>query len=73
VQSKNFKSQIKLYFSGSNKGWLHHHSEYHSYSMIQDDPNAANRIWEEMCFIYLALNCLNVNPQDLISEKNAKS
>ena len=44
MQSKNIKSQIKLYFSGPNKGWLHYHSEYHSYSMIQDDPNAANRI-----------------------------
>ena len=44
VKSKNFKSQIKLYFSGSNKGWLHYHSKYNSYSMIQDDPNAVNGI-----------------------------
>ena len=24
-KAKNFKSQIKLYFSGSNKGWLHYY------------------------------------------------
>ena len=44
VQSKNFKSQIKLYLVDQRKGWLHYHIEYYSYSMIQDDPNAANII-----------------------------
>ena len=62
VQSKNFKSQIKSYFSGSSKGLLHYHSEYH----IFYGPG-----WSQCCQQNLLGNVLHLLSTELLECQSA--